>query len=129
MFDFSASSDAPKGEIYRELREAALALTAGESDGVANMANVAALIWQFLPELNWAGFTARWAMSWCWGHLSASPPASVSLWRACAGRRPRPGKRNWCPTFTLSRPYRLRCGQRFGTGRAGDGRWARGGRD
>jgi hypothetical protein len=39
MFDFSASSDAPKGEIYRELREAALALTAGESDGVANMAN------------------------------------------------------------------------------------------
>lgn len=56
MFDFSASSDAPKREIYRELREAALALTAGESDGVANMANVAALIWQFLPELNWAGF-------------------------------------------------------------------------
>ena len=29
---------------------------ADEPDGVANMANVAALMWQFLPDLNWAGF-------------------------------------------------------------------------
>ena len=29
---------------------------AGEPDPVANMANVAALIWETLPELNWAGF-------------------------------------------------------------------------
>lgn len=56
MFDFSPSAGAPKSEIYRDLREAALAITDGESDGVANMANVAALIWQFLPDLNWAGF-------------------------------------------------------------------------
>ena len=27
-----------------------------ESDSVANMANIAALIWQFVPRLNWAGF-------------------------------------------------------------------------
>lgn len=56
MFDFAAPAHAPKPEIYRELREAALALTAGEEDGVANMANMAALLWQFLPDLNWAGF-------------------------------------------------------------------------
>jgi GAF domain-containing protein len=31
-------------------------LTTGEPDGVANMANVAALIWETLPDLNWAGF-------------------------------------------------------------------------
>jgi GAF domain-containing protein len=31
-------------------------LTAGEPDAVANMANVAALIWQLVPGLNWAGF-------------------------------------------------------------------------
>jgi GAF domain-containing protein len=31
-------------------------VTEGEPDTVANMANVAALIWQFLPDLNWAGF-------------------------------------------------------------------------
>ena len=36
--------------------DAADALTAGEPDGVANMANVAALLWDFLPDLNWAGF-------------------------------------------------------------------------
>ena len=56
MYDFSASVDLPKPEVYRELAMAAEALTAGEPDGVANMANVAALIWQFLPQLNWAGF-------------------------------------------------------------------------
>ena len=56
MFDFSPAPGAPKTEIYHDLREAALAITAGESDNVANMANIAALIWQFLPDLNWAGF-------------------------------------------------------------------------
>lgn len=56
MFDFAASADLPKPELYRELHAAARALTEGESDGVANMANLAALIWQFLPDLNWAGF-------------------------------------------------------------------------
>jgi GAF domain-containing protein len=56
MYDFAADPAQPKPELYRELAGAADALTAGESDAVANMANVAALIWQFLPELNWAGF-------------------------------------------------------------------------
>ena len=31
-------------------------MVAGERDAVANMANLAALIWQFVPRLNWAGF-------------------------------------------------------------------------
>jgi GAF domain-containing protein len=56
MFDFAANPDAPKVELYRELVEAARALTGNEPDGIANMANVAALVWQFLPSLNWAGF-------------------------------------------------------------------------
>jgi len=56
MFDFAADSALPKPELYRELLSAADALTAAESDGVANMANVAALVWQWVPELNWAGF-------------------------------------------------------------------------
>ena len=56
MYDFAADPSQPKPELYRELVATAEALTEGESDGVANMANVAALIWQFLPELNWAGF-------------------------------------------------------------------------
>ena len=56
MFDFRPAPDCPKPEAYRQLGEAADALTAGEPDGVANMANVAALLWDFLPDLNWAGF-------------------------------------------------------------------------
>jgi GAF domain-containing protein len=56
MFDFRASQDQPKPALYADQLAAADALTAGEGDAVANMANVAALLWQFLPGLNWAGF-------------------------------------------------------------------------
>lgn len=56
MLAFAPTADAPKPEIYRQLADAATALTAGERDAVANMANIAALLWDFLPALNWAGF-------------------------------------------------------------------------
>lgn len=56
MFDYAPDPDLPKPERYRQLTEAAKALVHGETDTVANMANVAALIWEFLPDLNWAGF-------------------------------------------------------------------------
>jgi GAF domain-containing protein len=55
MYDFQI--EAPdKASLYRELIEAADALTAGEPDPIANMANVAALLWESLPDINWAGF-------------------------------------------------------------------------
>jgi L-methionine (R)-S-oxide reductase len=56
MYQFAPTAHAAKPELYRDLLSAADALTAGEPDGVANMANLAALIWQFVPWLNWAGF-------------------------------------------------------------------------
>ena len=56
MFDFRPAPDCPKPEAYRQLVDAADALTSGEPDPVANMANVAALLWDFLPDLNWGGF-------------------------------------------------------------------------
>ena len=56
MYAFNIAADAPKAELYAELLNSADALTAGELDGIANMANIAALLWQFLPDLNWAGF-------------------------------------------------------------------------
>jgi GAF domain-containing protein len=55
MYDFKIEA-ADKASLYRELIEAADALTAGEPDPIANMANVAALLWESLPDLNWAGF-------------------------------------------------------------------------
>lgn len=56
MYEFAAVPGQPKPELYRELLAAADALTSGEPDAIANMANVAALLWQLVPELNWAGF-------------------------------------------------------------------------
>ncbi|MXP44450.1 GAF domain-containing protein [Allopontixanthobacter sediminis] len=56
MFDFTTDADLPKPELYRQLVQACEAITADERDPVANMANVAALMAEFLPALNWAGF-------------------------------------------------------------------------
>ncbi|GAA4765862.1 GAF domain-containing protein [Stakelama sediminis] len=42
--------------LYSDLALALDALTADEPDAIANMANAAALIWEYLPDLNWAGF-------------------------------------------------------------------------
>jgi L-methionine (R)-S-oxide reductase len=55
MYDFkTAATDKPA--LYRDLLSAAGALTAGEPDAIANMANIAALLSDWLPGLNWAGF-------------------------------------------------------------------------
>jgi GAF domain-containing protein len=54
-YDFRiAASDT--GTMYRDLASALEGLVSGEPDPVANMANAAALIWETLPDLNWAGF-------------------------------------------------------------------------
>ena len=45
-----------KAVMYRDLASALRGLVTGEPDPIANMANAAALIWETLPGLNWAGF-------------------------------------------------------------------------
>jgi L-methionine (R)-S-oxide reductase len=55
MYQFSIATGS-KAELYRDLHSAVDALTADEPDGIANMANAAAVIWEYLPNLNWAGF-------------------------------------------------------------------------
>ena len=56
MYEFSIDTNAPKSDMYRELVKSADALTRGETDGVANMSNIAALLWEFLHDVNWTGF-------------------------------------------------------------------------
>lgn len=46
----------PKAQLYAELRRQLAGLFAGERDGLANTANMAALLYEVLPDLNWAGF-------------------------------------------------------------------------
>ena len=54
---FSASSlSGSKPEQYAQLAEQARALVAGESDRIANAANLSALVYHALPGLNWVGF-------------------------------------------------------------------------
>ena len=55
MYDFTVTAET-RSELYRDLAAALDSLTADEPDAIANMANAAALIWQYLPDLNWAGF-------------------------------------------------------------------------
>jgi L-methionine (R)-S-oxide reductase len=55
MYDFKIAA-ADKATMYRDLASALEGLVAGEPDLIANMANAAALIWETLPDLNWAGF-------------------------------------------------------------------------
>ena len=56
MFASSDLGNSIKAEFYRELAVQCHALSDGESDPIANMANCAALIFNSVPRLNWAGF-------------------------------------------------------------------------
>jgi L-methionine (R)-S-oxide reductase len=56
MFAGSGLSHPTKAEFYRELAAQCHALIDDERDSIANMANCAALIFNSVPRLNWAGF-------------------------------------------------------------------------
>ncbi len=54
---FSATAlTGSKPEQYAQLLEQARALLHGERDRIANAANLSALVYHALPDLNWAGF-------------------------------------------------------------------------
>lgn len=56
MFEIPEATGLPKPELYAQLMAQAGGLFAGERDAIANAANLAALIYHGLPDLNWAGF-------------------------------------------------------------------------
>jgi len=56
VFATADLSALPKPELYRELASQISALIQDETDPVANMANVASLLFHSLPRLNWVGF-------------------------------------------------------------------------
>ncbi|WP_133366330.1 GAF domain-containing protein [Qipengyuania sediminis] len=56
MLEFKPTTAIAKPALYADLLEAVRAITEGERDAVANMANTAALLWDFLPDVNWTGF-------------------------------------------------------------------------
>ena len=56
MFTFAPDPGLSTPDLWSDLRLAALGVTEGEPDPIANMANVAALLFNGLPDVNWAGW-------------------------------------------------------------------------
>ncbi|QFU15591.1 GAF domain-containing protein [Microvirga thermotolerans] len=57
MFEAKAlPKNAGKAEVYESLAQQLSGLVDGERDAIANAANMSALIYDLLPDLNWAGF-------------------------------------------------------------------------
>ena len=56
MFETAAIETENKPEFYRQLTQQLAALLDGERDFIANAANTSALLFQMMPDLNWAGF-------------------------------------------------------------------------
>ena len=56
MFAAKTIDTTDKAAFYRDLAAQLKALLEGERDSIANAANTAALIFQMVPDLNWAGF-------------------------------------------------------------------------
>ncbi len=55
-FAISIDENLPPAEFYAELADAAKAMLAGETNAIANAANLSALIYASVADLNWAGF-------------------------------------------------------------------------
>lgn len=56
MFEAAPIAADSKAALYAELAKQARALLDGEHDRIANAANLSALAYQALPDLNWVGF-------------------------------------------------------------------------
>ena len=56
MFQATAQTTDDKATQYRDIDRQLAGLLAGESDFIANAANLSALIFMMVPDLNWSGF-------------------------------------------------------------------------
>lgn len=56
MFEAHRIDSTDKAAFHRELAAQLGALLTGEPDPIANAANTSALLFQMMPDLNWAGF-------------------------------------------------------------------------
>ncbi len=69
-----------KRALYGELAKQLAALLEGECDPIANAANMAALIYHGLPDLNWAGFYFRQSGELVLGPFQGKPACVRIAW-------------------------------------------------
>ena len=56
MFQGKVIETASKAEFYKDLALQLRSLLEGERDPIANAANTSAVLYQLMPDINWAGF-------------------------------------------------------------------------
>lgn len=56
MYAVAAIDQSDKPTLYRELASQLASILEGEGDPIANAANLSALVFELVPDLNWAGF-------------------------------------------------------------------------
>ena len=56
MFQLSTREGHDPDNMYREIIDLVSAVTDGEQDLIANLANTASVLYHMLPDVNWAGF-------------------------------------------------------------------------
>jgi GAF domain-containing protein len=77
---------ASKPDLYRDLAGQLAALLAGEADRIANAANMTALIYHGLPDLNWAGFYFRRGAELVLGPFQGKPACvRIAIGRGVCG--------------------------------------------
>ena len=80
------SMTASKPDLYRDLARQLAALLASEADRIANAANMAALIYHGLPDLNWAGFYFRRGAELVLGPFQGKPACvRIAIGRGVCG--------------------------------------------
>jgi L-methionine (R)-S-oxide reductase len=96
-------------ELYRDLLLQAQSLFAVTRDPIANAANLSALIWQGLPELNWAGFYFRKADTLVLGPFQGKPACVlIPMGKGVCGTAAQSGKTIIVPDV-LAFPGHIAC--------------------
>lgn len=99
MFQASAVSAGSKPAFYAELDRQLESLLAGERDFIANAANLSALIFNLVPDLNWAGLYLLRGDDLVLGPFQGKP--------ACVRIPVAPVPRGVCGTAAASRQTQL----------------------
>lgn len=79
---YTLSSCDPSADLHTHVVSQTEALLTHERDGLAHMANLAALLYHTLPDLNWAGFYLRKGSSLVLGPFQGKPACTRIAWGA-----------------------------------------------
>ena len=108
MFQSPATLPQEPSARYTLLRAQLTALMEGVTAPLSNMANMAALLYQSLPELNWAGFYLCKGETLLLGPFQGKPACvAIPFGKGVCGTPRPPGRHSWyrmCMPFPAISP-------------------------